>query len=282
MTNLAMTFRHGLVAALGLAALSLPAAATPPTSAAEIGEFYKPGSGYFLGYLTKDPQVDPADYPDALRFLPPPPAAGSPAAAADEAAYQDGKRLRQGARGEIAVQDAELKSASATLPFACALGVTVSEERTPHLNALLRRVLNDASVSATSTKTHYARVRPFRAHGEASCAPAGDARMKDDSYPSGHAAIGWAWALVLTQLAPDRTEALMARGYDYGQSRVICGAHWQSDVDAGRLVGAAAVARLQSEPLYREQLQLAQAELTRARQAGEDVPNCAPTAPVAD
>ena len=37
---------------------------------------------------------------------------------------------------------------------------------------------------------------------------------------------------------------ILQRGIAFGQSRVICGAHWQSDVDAGRLVGSAAVAKL--------------------------------------
>ena len=36
----------------------------------------------------------------------------------------------------------------------------------------------------------------------------------------------------------------MARGYMYGESRVIVGAHWQSDVDAGRLVASVAYAKL--------------------------------------
>ncbi len=36
----------------------------------------------------------------------------------------------------------------------------------------------------------------------------------------------------------DRTRAgaRQTRGWEFGQSRVICGAHWQSDVDAGRYV----------------------------------------------
>jgi len=37
-------------------------------------------------------------------------------------------------------------------------------------------------------------------------------------------------------------------------SAPICGVHWQSDVDAGRLIGAAVVARLHADPVFRVQL----------------------------
>lgn len=53
--------------------VTLLALANPSTTAETIGEFYKPGSGYFLGYLTHDPQIAAADYPDSTLFLGPPP-----------------------------------------------------------------------------------------------------------------------------------------------------------------------------------------------------------------
>ena len=59
--------------------------------------------------------------------------------------------------------------------------------------------------------------------------------------------------------------ALVPLGYDFGQSRVICGVHWQSDVDAGRLIGAAVVARLHADPVFRVQLDEAKRELAAAR-----------------
>ena len=51
-------------------------------------------------------------------------------------------------------------------------------------------------------------------------------------------------ALLLSEINPDRADTIMARGYMYGESRVIVGAHWQSDVDAGRLVASVAYAKL--------------------------------------
>ncbi len=31
----------------------------------------------------------------------------------------------------------------------------------------------------------------------------------DGSYPSGHTAVGWTWALILAELVPDKTDAIV-------------------------------------------------------------------------
>ena len=46
----------------------------------------------------------------------------------------------------------------------------------------------------------------------------------------------------------------------YGESRVIVGAHWQSDVDAGRLAAAAAYSRMHTNERFLEQMRLARLE----------------------
>ena len=81
-------------------------------------------------------------------------------------------------------------------------------------------------------------------------------------------AIGWAWALILTEIAPEKTDALLARGLAYGDSRMVCNVHWQSDVTAGRLMGAAAVARLQANENFRADLEAAKVEYREALTAG--------------
>jgi acid phosphatase (class A) len=146
------------------------------------------------------------------------------------------------------------------------MDVPISQEQTPHLNMLLRRTLLDAGLSTYAAKDTYNRKRSFVVKGDASCTPAEEpALTKDGSYPSGHAALGWAWALVLSEVAPERTNALLARGLAFGQSRVICGVHWQSDVNTGRVMGSAAVAVLHSDPTFTAQLAAAKAEVADAR-----------------
>jgi len=241
------------------------ASIVPPTSPAELSQG-RPG--YVIGYL------QPADLPDSQALLSPPPAAGSPAFAADEDAYRSTRRLRDTPRWALAAQDADLNFPKATEVFSCALGMAVSEAATPHLNMLLRRVRADASRGNDKAKQHYKRRRPYLAHGEASCTPR--EQLKDDSYPSGHASIGWAWALTLAEIAPHRADAVLARGLAFGQSRVVCGVHWKSDVDAGRVVGAAVVSRLHADPVFAAQLSAARKEIEAARSAGGKSPlDCA-------
>jgi acid phosphatase (class A) len=234
----------------------------PPTSPEVVGEF-RPGSGYLKGYL------DRKQLPNSLALLPPPPREGSPQHGADLATYRDTRALRDQPRWTQAARDANLKFPAAAEVFACALDLPISQEATPHLNMLLRRSLLDAGLATYAAKDHYTRMRPFVAAKEATCTPAEEpALAKDGSYPSGHAALGWGWALILTELAPERTDALLARGHAFGQSRVVCGVHWQSDVDAGRVIGAAAVARLHADPVFLAQAAAARKEIDEARAKG--------------
>jgi acid phosphatase (class A) len=87
---------------------------------------------------------------------------------------------------------------------------------------------------------------------------------RSSSYPSGHAAWGWIVALLLAEMVPERSEALLARGREFGESRTVCGAHYPSDVEAGRMVGAAFVARLHAEPEFTRDLGGARRELRAA------------------
>ncbi len=243
-----------------LLACSLVGAActTPPTTSPEaVGEI-RAGSGILNGYLPR------ADLPDSLALVAPPPAAGSPQALADESTAKGVTALRNSPRWNLAARDANLKFPQAADTFSCALGMPISAQDTPQLTMLLRRTLTDAGLATYRAKDHYKRTRPFVAFSEPTCTPAEEAMLsKDGSYPSGHSAVGWAFALVLTEIAPQRANPLLARGYAYGQSRVICGVHWQSDVDAGRVVAAATVARLHADPVFRAQLTAAGEEVSR-------------------
>ena len=71
------------------------------------------------------------------------------------------------------------------------------------------------------------------------------------------------------EIVPARTDAILRRGLDFGESRVICGFHYQSDVDSGRILGAAALARLHADPGFRRDLENARRELARAYPASD-------------
>ena len=149
------------------------------------------------------------------------------------------------------------------------MGIPITEEDTPHLYMLLRRTGADAGLSTYTAKRQYQRKRPFMMNDEPICTPDEEELLrKDGSYPSGHTALGWAWALILTEIAPDSADAILARGRAFGESRNVCNVHWHSDVAEGRFMGAATVAKLHANPAFRNEVEAAKAEFTAVRARG--------------
>jgi acid phosphatase (class A) len=228
-----------------------------------------------------DPRKLPPSYlprealPDSLALLPPPPAAGSAAMARDEAARKAAARLKGTARYQLANTDAVIGFPEIPNDFACAMGFPISKETTPRLYGLLGKSLIDVGLSTYKAKDHYKRTRPFVVHKAVTCYPKDDALLRQDgSYPSGHSAIGWGFALILAEINPSRADAIFRRGREFGQSRIICDAHWQSDIDAGRVIAAATVARLHADPQFRADLDAARAELGALRTSAQTSPQC--------
>lgn len=210
-----------------------------------------------------------AAVPASLDLVPAPPAAGSAGFALDEQVSREARALRGTPRFAQAMRDAELGFPDGAGQFSCAIDVDVDAQRTPALYRLLERSRADASAATRVAKKHYQRPRPFMVNGEPTCTPDDEADLRGNgSYPSGHTSIGWAWALILSEIAPERANAIQARGRDYGESRLVCNVHWQSDVLAGRFMGAAAVARLHDNAGFQRDLAAARMEVAAARAAG--------------
>lgn len=212
--------------------------------------------GVLSGYL------ELKEMPNSLVLLPPPPEEGSIALILDEEISKKNLEKKDSARWKQAQSDAILYFPEALEAFSKIEGVTISEEETPNLYILLRRTLADAGLSTYTAKNHYNRARPFMVNNEPTCTPEDEEHLrKDGSYPSGHTAIGWAWALVLSEIFPEKTNHIIQRGREFGESRIVCNVHWQSDVNEGRFMGAATVARLHANPTFQADLKAAKKEV---------------------
>lgn len=213
--------------------------------------------GWINGYLT------PADYPDGAKILPPPPVKGSAAWESDVATFYQMRKLRDTPRGKVAIADANLSFDHIGSAFSQALGITISRQQTPHLHLLLNRLLTDAGYASNGAKKAFSRIRPYSELHIDSCTPSEHNALSHDggSYPSGHAVTGMVWAMTLTAMVPQRATPLMQKGYEFGRSRLICGVHWESDVNAGRILAAGAFARLQASPEFQRQFREAKQEV---------------------
>lgn len=208
------------------------------------------------GYLSID------EIPNSLELVPPPPEEGSAAFILDQEMAATYVALDDEARKEQANQDAELAFPEAVNAFNSILDVQITETNTPHLYMILRRTLADAGLSTYAAKNHYQRARPFMVNNTPICTPEDEAALrKDGSYPSGHTAIGWAWALILAEVFPEQADVILERGKQFGISRNVCNVHWHSDVVYGRMMGATAVAVLHSNTNFLIDLEVAKDEV---------------------
>lgn len=206
-----------------------------------------------------------SELPNMRRFLPPPPDTVSAAFQYDKAQYRWGLEQRKdSARRAVATQDAEWSIDYMCRIMGGAMGITLSKETTPAIYDMLTYGILSADRVSETAKAYYMRIRPYMYYKETTIAPWDEEELSHNgSYPSGHTILGWTTALLLTEVAPEHADTILARGYMYGQSRVIAGFHWQSDVDAGRLASSAAVARLHADKRFLKLMKKARKEYKR-------------------
>lgn len=213
------------------------------------------------------PLLDSLQMPNAVHFLPPPPDTASAAFQYDRAQYRWGMEQRKDpVRLAIAVNDAIWSVDNICKIYSGVLGIDISQENTPAIYRMLTLGLLTTDQAGKLPKNHYMRTRPYVFFNEPTIYPSDEKWLRTNgSYPSGHTILGWSAALLLTEVAPDKADTILARGYMYGQSRVIAGYHWQSDVDAARLVASAAVARLHADKRFIKLMKKARKEYKKMR-----------------
>jgi acid phosphatase (class A) len=153
-------------------------------------------------------------------------------------------------------------------PFEKAFGRAIDRKSSPVLVGLLDRALLDVDATGAAAKDHFHRPRPFQRMQLERVCDKGDAPKPEEhplhgaSYPSGHSMHGWAVALILARVDPEKAAALMSRAEEYEESRLICGMHFPTDVQAGQVVAVAVVSRLDASKEFQADLAKARSEHT--------------------
>lgn len=266
-----------LFAAVALAAALLGTSAAPGSAQSPSAPGQTAPTEQVRPHEFPPPYLGEAEAPETKAILPPPPGPDTALGRADAAAFADTRALQGSARWDLAINDAKQAPDALMADFACALGARVDRAAAPALYGLLGRMRGDVVRAVNAAKDHFDRRRPFLGGDAPICVPRTHNLETSGSYPSGHATLGYATALVLAQAAPDRVAPVLRRGRIYGESRVVCGVHWASDVAAGIVNASAVVAALNANAGFRADFERARAEIAGVRSAASGA--VAPEAP---
>jgi acid phosphatase (class A) len=224
------------------------------------------------GYLTA------AQTSEVLRIVPAAPMTGDPRFEADMAIFRATRSLEGSPRWKIAQSDDNLSVRGRLMAFACSLGLELTPENAPKLTMLINRASEDAYMAADVIKKHYQHKRPFQvAEGDVCLSPQGKAALeRSPDYPSGHTTLSWETGLILAELSPANAIDVLVRARAFGESRVVCGVHNLSAVEAGWMTASAVFAMQMSSPEFRKDLDAAQKELSSLRATAKAKPGAKP------
>ena len=185
----------------------------------------------------------------------PPPAAGSRADLADLAVLREWQKKRTteqcAAANSEARADYDLFFGEIS-PFIRPLPVEAA--------AVLKRVKTETDGIAADIKEKFKRPRPFeRAADLEPCL----GRIGGLAYPSGHATISRLYALMLSDLAPERRAEFLARADEIGLYRIIGGVHHPTDIEAGQALADILYRRYLKSQKFRKDMQALRGYLLR-------------------
>jgi acid phosphatase (class A) len=199
----------------------------------------------------------PKDAISLLSLLAPPPGPQDPRTQAELEELRQVQATRTPERTAIAQADVE----ETIFRFTIVLGKTLTPAQLPKTTAFFKKLTVDEEVATDPAKKGFARPRPY--------AVASDLKpvcplSKSGAYPSGHTTVGTYMGVVLAAMVPEQRAAIFSRIQEFAESRVICGVHYRSDLEAGRIAGTALAAVAMNDPQFKVEFAAARAELRAA------------------
>lgn len=160
-----------------------------------------------------------------------PPDGNSQSAQAERILVREWQNVSEERRNQ-AIKDAD---PNMFMAFSPVLGADFTAENHAKTAEVLGIVKLRAVAASVAAKNNFDRPRPFQSDNTITTCPN---LPMGKSYPSSHSTLGWASALVLAEIYPEKADEILSRGREFGNSRIICGFHYPSDVAAGRVVGS--------------------------------------------
>jgi acid phosphatase (class A) len=192
-------------------------------------------------------------------IVPPPPAQDSDISRADLDALHQIQQSRTPAQVAAAQRDEKNEN---MFYLRSVIGDKFTPEGLPLLAALAAHVQSEQAAAVGELKAEYHRPRPYQF--DSTLHPVCGTTTQPNSYPSGHAVTAYLQAFTLIQIVPERSHEILERADDFAHNRLVCGAHYPSDVATGRDVAFAVFGYLMAQPRFQSDLASARAE-TRKR-----------------
>lgn len=108
------------------------------------------------------------------------------------------------------------------------------------------------------------RQRPFAMWNKVRVKPCPGGRPEGSSFPAGHAATAALYAVLLTEAVPELAARFEERVKSYGESRLVCGFHFPSDLVAGDKAGRAVAKALLEDRAFRARFDETRPEIRKA------------------
>jgi len=208
--------------------------------------------------------LKPSAFYEPQRFLPPAPAEGSPGALAELAELKRFQAEATPAQRAAAASDNDNENGTI---FGSALGPAWDLAKLTATAKVINEIVASEGPFSDVAKSEFHRNRPWVVDASIhTCAPHKPSQ-DHASYPSGHATLGYAMGVVLSNLMPDHAQAIMARSALFAENRLVCGFHFRSDIVAGQQFGTIMAIRLMQTPQFGADMDAARTELRAARLA---------------
>ncbi len=199
------------------------------------------------------------DAVDYVTLLPPPPADSSPAGQADI----DTVLNVQADRTPAQVERADRVNSQTAFSFArAALGERLKSKDFPKTKAIIDEITREASITIDAAKRHWNRKRPYERDSRVILTVG---QAGNSSYPSGHSACAALWCAVWSAIFPDRAEAFQTQVREVMWGRVMCGIHYPTDTEAGKLLGEALGAAFLKNPASKDVIATMRREVGASR-----------------
>ncbi len=197
-----------------------------------------------------------AGQPRAATVLAPPPLAGS----AEQAADLETVRAVYHAASDLDKNAAYSEKDFSVFNFTSAVGPFFTATNLPKTAAFFEKVQLDADTVTDLGKQDFHRSRPFTVDTNL----ANGKLEKSFGYPSGHSTESMALALVLADMMPDKSDAILAHARLMGWHRVQIARHYPTDIYAGRVLAQAIARDFKKNDVFEREFAEAKAEIQRA------------------